>query len=316
VGDLGTDWRPDFPIVIATMPANARQRKIALGAFVVLAVFVAITIPFANIQLARADAFVPVIQTVMCIADLLAAMILFAQYSVQPQRAVLALATGYLFSGLFAFLQTLAFPDAYATDGLIGDGLNSAGWLFALWQSAFPLAVIFYALSKDEGEAANRSDPSTGATIGVTIVCVAVATAGSTWVATTGARYLPSLYENAIQQAPFANYVNIFLSLLSVTALALLLVRRYTILDHWLIVTLLAWMPNFIVAVLFPVVRFTVGWYMARLYALCAGSSLLFALLAETMVLYARLAKAVRISAQRQRKLSSTMAALEQSTIA
>lgn len=201
VGGLGPDWRPDFPIVIATMPANARQRKIALGAFVVLVVIIAITIPFANIQLAPVDAFLPVIQTVMCMADFLAAMILFAQYSVQPQRAVLALATGYMFSGLFAFLQTLAFPGAYATAGLIGDGLNSAGWFFALQQSAFPLAVIFYTLSKAKREAANRSDPTTGVIIGATIVCVAVATAGSTWVATKGAAYLPNLYENAIRQA-------------------------------------------------------------------------------------------------------------------
>jgi PAS domain S-box-containing protein len=43
---------------------------------------------------------------------------------------------------------------------------------------------------------------------------------------------------------------------------------------------------------LFTVVRFTVGWYASRLFALCAGSALLFALLAETVVLYTRLAAA------------------------
>src|SRR4029077_9805416 len=35
------------------------------------------------------------------------------------------------------------------------------------------------------------------------------------------------------------------------------------------------------------------GWYMVRIYALFAGSSLLFVLLAETLFLYARLANAV-----------------------
>ena len=67
IHDLGADPGYDFPIV-ATMPASARQRKITLGALVALGVIVAITIPFANIQLAPVDAFVPVIQTVMCVA--------------------------------------------------------------------------------------------------------------------------------------------------------------------------------------------------------------------------------------------------------
>jgi hypothetical protein len=80
----------DFPLVVATMPANARQRRIALCGFVIMAVVVAITLPFANIEQVRVDAFVPVIQTVMSGADLLTAVILFAQYAVQPQRALLA----------------------------------------------------------------------------------------------------------------------------------------------------------------------------------------------------------------------------------
>jgi PAS domain S-box-containing protein len=292
IHDLGADPGYDFPIV-ATMPASAGQRKITLGALVALGVIVAITIPFANIQLAPVDAFVPVIQTVMCVANLVTAVLLFARYSVYPQHAVLALASGNLFSGLFAFLQTLAFPGAYARTGLIGDALNSAGWLFVLWHTAFLLSVIIYTLSKDADVDANRSGRSTGVTIGVTIACVAAATAGSTWIATMGVGYLPSLYENAVQQAPFARGVNFFLWLLNATALILLLVRRHTILDQWLIVTLLAWLPNFVVAVLFTVVRFTVAWYMARVFALFAGSSLLFALLAETVVLYKRLANAI-----------------------
>ena len=63
----------DFPLVVATMPANARQRRIALGGIVIMAVVVAITLPFANVERTRVDAFAPVIQTVMCVADLLTA---------------------------------------------------------------------------------------------------------------------------------------------------------------------------------------------------------------------------------------------------
>jgi PAS domain S-box-containing protein len=291
-GDPGAAPRHDFPIVIATMPATARQRRTAFAAFIILAVFIAVTLPFANVRLERINAFVPAIQTAMCIADLLTAALLFAQYAVHPSRAVLALAGGYMFSGLFAFLHTLAFPGAYGPDALIGDDLNSSGWLFVFWHTLFPLAVIFYTLSKDSADAASRAGPPTGVTIAVMIACVAAAAAGSTWLVTAGIGLLPRLHASASQPMPFVHVVNILLALVTGAALILLFVRRRTVLDYWLIVVLFAWLPNFVVSVLFSVVRFSFGWYMARGYALFAGSALLFALLAETVVLYTRLAGA------------------------
>jgi hypothetical protein len=270
VRELADGSGQDFPIAIASMPANTRQRRIALLGLILLAVISATALPFANTQLPRVDAFVPVIQSVMCVADLLTAVLLFAQYSVQPQRALLALASGYMCTGLFAFLQTLAFPGAYSPAGAIGDGLNSAGWLFVFWHSTFSLAVIFYTLSKDVGD--SESGRSIGNAIGITVAGVVVWIAGLTWVATTGAAYLPSLYKSPIHQAPFANDVNVFLTALNVAALILLILRRRTILDQWLIVALFAWLPNFAVAVMFTVVRFTVAWYMSRVFALIAGS--------------------------------------------
>src|SRR5262249_48999622 len=150
----------DGPIVIASVPASTRQRRIAFGALVILAAFIALTIPFAHIKLAQVEPFVSVIQTVMCLTDLLTATLLFAEYSVYPRPAMLALASGYIFSGLLALLQTLAFPGAYTELPLIGDVLNSAGWLFVFWHTTFLLAVIVYVMLKDVGEAASRPGPS------------------------------------------------------------------------------------------------------------------------------------------------------------
>jgi two-component sensor histidine kinase len=306
VGNLGAAAGvDDFPIVISTMPANARQHTIAFRGFAILVVVVAIAM-LANIQIARVDTFIPATQIVMCIADLLTAAFLFAQYSVQPRRAFLALASGFVFSGLFAFLQTLAFPGAYVPGVLIGDELNSSRWLFLSWHTTFPLAVIAYALLKDAGEASNRSRRSIGLAIGITIAGVVAVTAGLTWGATAGAGYLPSQYKNPTEQALFGLVGNAYLTLLSAAAIALVFIRRRTILDQWLVVTLFAWLPALIVSGLFTVIRFTVGWYMARVYALFAGSSLLFVLLTETLFLYTRLANAIamlRRSEQHQRLL-------------
>ena len=139
----------DFPLIIANTPATERQRAIAVGVAVLLIVAAAAIAPFASIQLGQIDAFIPVLQTALSIADLITAALLFAQYSIQPQRALLALASGYIFSGSFAFLQTLAFPGGYAPAGLIGDGPNSPAWIYVLWHTTFPAAILVYALSKD-----------------------------------------------------------------------------------------------------------------------------------------------------------------------
>jgi two-component sensor histidine kinase len=292
-GDLSAGTRDDFPVVVTTMPANARHYKIASGGLIVLIVLLTIVMPFAAIPLRRVDAFTPVIQTLICVANLLTATFLFAHYWIQPQRALLALASGFVFSGLFAFLQTLAFPDAYGPGVLIGDQLSSAVWLFVFWHTVFPLAVIVYTLSKDSGDAVQRPSRSTGVTIGITIACVVTATAGLSWVATAGAEYLPSLYETATKRAPFAKIVSLYLALLTTIALALLFVRRNTILDQWLILTLLGWFPTFLAGIALAAMRFSLGWYMARVYALLASSSLLFVLLTEALFLYKRLANAV-----------------------
>ena len=139
----------EFPLIIANMPATGQQKAITVGVAVLLIVAAAVIAPFASIQLGRIDAFIPVLQTALSIADFITATLLFAQYSIQPQRALLALASGYMFSGSFAFLQTLAFPGGYAPTGLIGDGPNSPAWIYVLWHTTFPAAILVYALSKD-----------------------------------------------------------------------------------------------------------------------------------------------------------------------
>src|SRR5215213_10709102 len=101
------DSRHDFPVVIANVPASDAERRVAFALIVLLFIIFMTVAPFASLALPRVDAFIPVIQTVVCVAELVTAILLFAQYSIQPQPGLLALAGGYIFSGLFAFLQTL-----------------------------------------------------------------------------------------------------------------------------------------------------------------------------------------------------------------
>ena len=281
----------EFPLVIAATPASKQERRVALTIILILTLIFLVIAPFASVQLARVDAFVPALQTVLCVTELITAALLFSLYSIQPLPGLLALASGYIFSGLFAFLQTLAFPGAYSPSGLIGDPLSSAPYLFILWYIAFPLAVIVYAVSDDRPRANDSPGRSTKATIAITIVCTLFLTAGLTWVVTEGARYLPSLFVDQIRQAPTASYFTGPIWILSAAALILLYLRKRTSLAVWLMVTLFATLPDLTLSTILTSVRFTLGWYTARSYALIASFTVLSVLLTETIWLYARVAR-------------------------
>ncbi|CUT12495.1 twocomponent sensor histidine kinase [Bradyrhizobium sp.] len=289
------DDEQEFPLIIANMPASPRQKAWAVGVAVLLIVAAASIAPFATIQLGQINGFVPVLQTALGLAEFITAALLFAQFAIQPQRALLALASGYVFSGSFAFLQTLAFPNGYAPAGVIGDGLNSPAWLYVFWHTAFPAAILVYGFTKDHSTVGRPGRPAR-ASIAFAISCIAIAIAGLAWLVTAKAELLPSFYVNDVRhQTPLGNQVNLILLIWNVTALTVLFARMRTILDLWLMVTLLAYLPNFLVAIIGSSVRFTIGWYAARGFVLVGSCMLLTVLLIETMFIYSRLASVIAL---------------------
>src|SRR6266436_688832 len=304
----------DFPIVIATMPATARQRRTALAVVVVLFAVALSIAPFADIQVGRIDSFIPVLQTVLSLADLITAILLFTQYAIQPQSALLVLASGYIFSGSFAFLQTLAFPGGYAPAGVIGDGRNTAAWLFVLWHTTFLGTALIYALSKDADRSFALDRGTSKKRIGVAIVCALAVIGGLTWTVTEGVGYLPEFYTGSVTlQTRLGNQVNLVLCSIATMALVILFVRRRMVLDLWLMVTLLAWIPNFLVAAVASSVRFSVGWYAARGFALVASCMLLSVLLTEMTVLYSRLTSALTMQ---RRERANRLVSIDAATAA
>ena len=284
----------EAPALVASIPASPQQRRLAFGIAISLSLVFAVALPFAQDRAARLDVFIPVVQTIICVADLITAVLLFAQYSIQPQRALRTLASGYIFSGLFAFLQTLDFPGAYSATGLLGGGLSGAAWLFSFWHILFPLAVIGYVLLKDADETASQlANPDPSRAIKSTVACVLAVTAALTWLGTAGAEYLPSLFVDQTTETPFLQNLAGVMWLINATALVLLLTRMRTILDVWLVLTLFVSLPDLSLSFFYTVVRYSVGWYTARSYALIASCTLLIVLLVETTMLYTRLASAM-----------------------
>jgi signal transduction histidine kinase len=308
-GDAGAlDF--DFPIVITAMPINVVQRRIALAVVVSLLLVSVATAPLSNLPTARIDTFVPVLQAVLCLVNLITAALLFSQYLVRPLLATLVIAAGYVVGGLLAFAQTLAFPGAYSPTGVIGNGWNTAAWLFVLWHTAFPLAALTYALLKDRMVSPSHRAGSPIAAIVVTIVGAVAATAVLTYTASALSGFLPSLYEGAARQAKWTDSAKIYLWLLNNLALAVLFFRRRTILDLWLTVTLFAWWPSFLTINFLTVIPFSIGWYLSRCFAVVASSALLLVLLAEMTMIYARLANSILLlRRERTERLASVEAA-------
>ena len=281
----------EVPALIASIPAGAQHRRIAFGVVIVLSVAFAASMPFATIQATRIDAFLTVSQAIVLFAEILTAIFLFSQFSIQPRPALLALASGYICSGLFAFLQTLDFPGAYSATGIITGTPSGAVWFLFFWRITFPLAVIAYVSLKDTKKTANpvaKIEP--GRAIGIAIACAFATTAGLTWLLAAG--YLPSLNVGATQQ-PLVQYFAVVTWSLNAIAVVLLFIRKRTILDVWLIVAVFVSLPDLTLAIFYAVtIRFSVGWYIGKAFLLIGSCTVLVVLLWETMMLYARLASA------------------------
>src|SRR6267142_2623711 len=285
--------------ILSSLPPGPAQKRLALGVVVGLFVVFFITVgPLSSIQLARIDAFVPAYGAAMFVIDSITAVLLFAQFSILRSRALLVIASGYLFTALIVIPWMLTFPGAFAPTGLLGAGLKSTNWLYILWHAGFPMFVIAYALLKDADPAKRLWQGSAGAAILSSVAMTAAVVCAATFLVTAYDPLLPPLMLDTIR-LPAWYYAAGSMMLLSVVALMVLWVRWRSVLDLWLMVVMCA----YVVEVSFP--RFSVGWYAGRIFGVIAGSVILFVLLYEITTLYARLVHAV--SAQHRERAARLM---------
>src|SRR5450432_656224 len=139
----------DRSIFLSTLPATNREYRIALAIVGVSSVLFACAVPFAGKPLAQIPAFVASYQSALAVNDLITAIMLFSQFSVLRSRALLLLASGYLFTAAAAVAHALSFPGLFAPAGLLNAGPQTTVWLFMVWHGVFPVLVLGYALLKD-----------------------------------------------------------------------------------------------------------------------------------------------------------------------
>ncbi len=286
--------------VLSTLPAGPGERNLALAVVLVSAALFAAVVPFAKIPLAHVPAFIATHQSALVTCDLITAVLLFSQFNFLRSRALLVLATGYLFTALITIAHALTYPDVYSPTGLLGAGTQTTAWLYFFWRGGFPLFVIVYALLKDEASPAIDAEGSGGLPLrGAVPVILAAAVAfalvcGLTLAATAGKDFLPVIMAGHLFSSRLTGIVAGFWSL-SFLALAVLWYRRpHTVIDVWLMAVMCAWICDMGLGAVFNTGRFDLGFYAGRIYGLLAASFVLIVLLVENGLHYARLFEAQR----------------------
>jgi PAS domain S-box-containing protein len=277
-------------IFLSTMPASGKDRTAAVAIVVVSALLFACAVPFAGMPLAPIPAFVASYQSALAINDLITAVLLFSQFGVSRSRALLLLASGYLFTAIAAMVHALSFPGLFAPGGLLGAGTQTTVWLYMVWHGGFPLLVLGYAglKARDNGM---RMHGSPGTAILLSVAAVVVAMTAFTAFVTVGHDFLPVLLKNG-HYTPVMLGVVATVWCLSLAALAVLWFRKpHSVLDIWLMVVLCAWLFDIAMSAILNVARFDLGFYLGRIYGLCAASFVLAVLLIDNVGLQAQLTR-------------------------
>jgi signal transduction histidine kinase len=292
----------DQPLTLANLPPSRPQKRLALAVVLALLGALFISAPgLWNVQLGRIDAFVPTYGTALFLNDLITAVLLFNQFAILHSRALLAIATGYLFAGFMIIPWMLTFPGVFTPGGLLGAGLQTPAWLSALRYACIPPFVIAYALLNDPDPRKRLWKGSVGTTIVWSVAMSAAIVCAVTVLVIAGDAYLPPISIDLVRFSSFWLYFAGCLILSNTLALILLWIRKRSILDLWLMVVVCAYAIELCLVAFPGLARFSAGWYAGRIYGYVASILVLSVLLYEIMTLYAQLLHAV-LAQRRERE--------------
>jgi PAS domain S-box-containing protein len=288
----GLGLRDRTTAFLSLLPPRGKDRRLVVAMIAASAVVFVVLAPFAKAPLAPVLAFIPAYQSALFMSDAITAAILFGQFSIQRTRALLLLATAYLFTAVAIVPHTLSFPGLFAPAGLMGSGPQTTVWLYMLWHAGFPLLVIAYSFAKQD-------DRPLGAPLASALWAAAAAIAvvvGFTLLTTVGHSLLPTLLlaDNSYTPAMLAVIFGVWA--LSIVAVAVVWRRTpHTALDLWMMVVLVAWACDIGLSAALNAKRFDLGFYAGRGFGLAASSFVMIMLVLETRGLYARLARSLDI---------------------
>jgi len=275
----------DHPqIALAYLPPTPRQTRAALAGAAVLLLGLVVLLPFAAKPLPQIIAFIPALDSVVSVTDLITAGLLLAHFSITRSRALWALACGYLFSAVIVVAHGVTFPGVFSPTGNLGGSSHTNFRIYLLWHLGLPVALLAYVWLRDRER--TKAGAHTPAKIAATVGFVGVFAVVSSVACLA---LLPPVDPVA------GRWLTGITMLLCAAALGVVWVFRRSALDQWLMVVVVAMIVELAITALIggrgPHVV-TLGFYTGRLFSLVTSTVVLIALLAETSRLYAGVARA------------------------
>jgi signal transduction histidine kinase len=274
---------------LADLPPTTDQNWSALAVTAIVLIGFTISAPFAKQPLVELNALFPSLDAIVFVMDLITAGLLYAQFSINRSRALLALAIGYLFTALIVVPHALTFSGAFSATGLLNASIQTGSYLFIFWHIGFALALMAYAILRRYHVKPIAIASAWWALI-VSLVSVTALVCFLTWLSTAGEALLPRIVSDQSRISGIVIYPIAFTILILAAAGLILASGRRSVLDQWLMVVALVTILELVFSGLIPSVRFSLGFYAGRVLAIITSSIVLIVLLAETTWLYVRLA--------------------------
>jgi len=280
---------------LLNLPPTRQQTRWAAAVAACQLAALALLAPFAGVPLGQMNGFIPVVEGVVFVTDLVTSVLLFSQFATHRLNALLVLACGYLWSALIIIPHALSFPGAFSPVGLPGAGLQTTPWLYWFWHLPFAMALLGYGIMGNDKSESSLARGSSLAVLVGSIALVLALVCGLVLVATAGKDYLPALFADPVRVVPANVLVGYSLPaitiLMYVSALAVLWLWRRSVLDQWLMIVALSVIVEVVIVVFVSPKRFDVGFYAGRLFSLLTSTTIMVVLLMETIRLYANVAR-------------------------
>jgi PAS domain S-box-containing protein len=280
---------------LLSLPPTRRQTRWVIAVAVCQLAGFALLAPFAAVQVRQINGFIPVVECIEFMTNLVTSVLLFSQFATHRLSSLLVLACGYLLSALIIIPHALSFAGAFSPLALPGAGLQTTAWLSWFWHIPFAMALLGYGLMRNKK---SKPGPGRGSSFAVIVRSVSLVLAligGLILLATVGADRLPALFEDSVRRLPANELADYSLAaiamLLCASAVAVLWLGRRSVLDQWLMIVALGLILEVGIIVLLSPRRFDFGFYAGRLFSLVTSATVMIVLLVETMRLYADVAR-------------------------
>jgi diguanylate cyclase (GGDEF)-like protein len=244
-------------------PTTVRERASAAGVAAALVAAPLLVAPFARLHSGPVPTFVATVETVVIVAAIFTATMLYAQFRMHRYAPLAILSAGYALLGLMHAAYLLTFPGAFAPNGLLGAGPETAPWLGAAARVGFALVMVAYAYVESRPRPARWKTGMAArictACAAYVVVCVSFATLGHAWLpAFIGAR------EGIDFVGAFTLGIVFVACACGAAALAAYCGSGRRV-HLWLTVVMIAMAVEVPAAALLGGARFTLGWYLAQI---------------------------------------------------